>query len=227
MENFLLSFPNLQKLSGILNTPITFIDLETTGMVHERNFAIIEIGLVFITEEFVKERNYLVNPKMKIPPYISKKTNIYDYMVKDKRDFSYFAPYIQKVAKNHILCGFNSKSFDSKGMEKMLQKYAIYDTFGNQLDFRSIFLRCRKHFDKIGGSNGNLTEACKHHEIVVSNNQTHRAKYDIKITTLLAEKLLEKYGFGIIYKDIEGFSNLDIRKRYHKYIVENKIKILI
>ena len=36
------SLPKLQELSAYLNKPLTFIDLETTGRVHEYNFAIIE-----------------------------------------------------------------------------------------------------------------------------------------------------------------------------------------
>jgi DNA polymerase-3 subunit epsilon len=219
------SLPNLQKLSSIIETPITFIDLETTGMVWERHFAIIEIGLVTITPELVVEKGSLVNPRMKIPPHISEITHIYDDMVKDKKEFSHYAQYIAKVARGHILCGYNSKTFDSKGLEKMIGKNGIYDTFDNQLDFFHIFLRCRKHFDEIPGRSGNLTQACAYHGIHVPG-QAHRASYDIAITTMLAETLLEKYGFGIIHKDITKFGNAEIKKRYYKYIVENKIRTI-
>lgn len=226
MKNILPpSLPNLQRLSQIMSSPITFIDLETTGMVYENHFAIIEIGLVHITENLVIEKSSLVNPRMKIPPQISEITHIYDNMVADKKDFSYFAPYIQNIAKKHILCGYNSKTFDSKGLEKMLRKNLINDTFGNQLDLMHIFLRCRKYFDGISSRSGNLTQACAYHNIFV-NGQAHRAAYDIAITTLLAEKLLEKYGFGVIHKDIEKFSDTNIKKNYYKYIIDNKIKTI-
>lgn len=219
------SLPYLQELSKILSMPITFIDLETTGMVHEKHFAIIELGLVVITPELVVEKNSLVNPRMKIPAYISEITHIYDHMVKDKKEFSHFASYLGKVAREHIFCGYNSKTFDSKGLEKMLGKNSIYETFSNQLDFRHIFLRCRKNFDGIPGQSGNLTQACAHHDIYIPGD-AHRAAYDIAITAMLAEKLLEKYGFGIVHKDIEKFSNSAVKKAYYKYIVENKIKTI-
>jgi DNA polymerase-3 subunit epsilon len=219
------SLPNLQKLSTILNKPITFIDLETTGMPFEHHFAIIELGVVEITKDSVIEKSSFVNPRMKIPTHISEITHIYDYMVEGKKEFSHFASYIGKIAQNSILCGYNSKTFDSKGLEKMLKKNKINNTFNNQLDFFHIFLRCRKYFDDIPGRSGNLTEACAYHDINISG-QAHRASYDIAITALLAEKLLEKYGFGIIHKDIEKFADSNTKKLFYKYIVENKIKTI-
>jgi DNA polymerase-3 subunit epsilon len=219
------SLPYLQQLSNILNKPITFIDLETTGMPFEHHFAIIELGVVEITNNNVIEKSSFVNPRMKIPPHISELTHIYDHMVEDKKEFSHYASYIGKIAQNSILCGYNSKTFDSKGMEKMLRKNRINNTFGNQLDFFHIFLRCRKYFDEIPGRSGNLTEACAYHGIKIPG-QAHRASYDIAITTLLAEKLLEKYGFGIIHKDIEKMADSATKKLYYKYIVENKIKTI-
>lgn len=220
------SLPYLQKLSEILETPITFIDLETTGMVFERHFAIIELGLVEVTAPTVLEKCSLINPNMKIPPNISEITHIYDNMVADKKNFSHYAEYVGKIAKGHILCGYNSKTFDSKGLEKMLQKNRIYHEFNNQLDFFHIFLRCRKYFDEIPGRSGNLTHACSYHGITIPG-QAHRAAYDIAITALLGEKLFEKYGFGIIHKDIEKFKDANIKKRYYKYIVENRIKTIV
>lgn len=226
MEKFLnQDLPHLRKLSLLLGKPLTFIDLETTGMVHEHHFAIIELGLVHIHPEMVVEKSSLINPRMKIPAHISEITHIYDHMVQDKKEFSHFSNYVGKVAKEHILCGYNSKTFDSKGMEKMLKKHNIHDTFANQLDFRHIFLRCRKIFDEIPGQSGSLVQACAHHGIHVDGN-AHRAGYDIAITALLAEKLLEKYGFGILHKDIEKFQDSHIKNTYYKHIVQNKIKTI-
>jgi DNA polymerase-3 subunit epsilon len=219
------SLPNLQILSSILNRPITFIDLETTGMVHEHHFAIIEIGLVHINSKTVIEKSSLINPKMRIPKHISDITHIYDNMVVGKPEFSHFSSYVGKIAKDHILCGYNSKTFDSKGMEKMLKKHSINESFTNQLDFRHIFLRCRKNFDGIPGQSGSLTQACSHYGIVIPGD-AHRASYDIAITAMLAEKLLEKYGFGIIHKDISKCLDPILKKSYYKYIVDNKIRTI-
>lgn len=226
MEKFIpSSLPNLQRLSSLLEQPLTFIDLETTGMVHEKHFAIIEIGLIHIQPNLIVEKSSLIDPKMKIPPYISEITHIYDHMVAGKPDFAHFAQYVGKIARNNILCGYNSKTFDSKGLQKMLSKHAIYDEFDNQLDFRHIFLRCRKVFDGIPGQSGSLTQACGHHGIFIKGD-AHRAGYDIAITALLAEKLLEKYGLGIIHKDVEKFKSSQLKQKYYKHIVEHKIKTI-
>lgn len=214
--------PYLQQLSGVLKKPITFIDLETTGMPFERHFAIIEIGLIHIDSQSVIEKSSLINPRMKIPEHISEITGIYDHMVRDKKDFSYFAKYINKIASNHILSGFNSKTFDSKGMEKMLRKNQLWNTFDNQIDFMHVFYRCRKMYDGISSRSGNLVQACAHHKIVIPGN-AHRAAYDIALTALLAERMLEKYGFGILHKDIEKINCKETKSHYYQHIVKNKI----
>ncbi len=217
-----VKLPNLQLLSGILDAPITFVDLETTGMVHERNFAIIEIGLVHITPTKIEEKSSLVFPGVRIPSHISEITHIYDDMVKDKPSFDYFAKYMSTVAESHIFCGFNSKTFDSKALEKMLAKNNYHQKFNNQIDFRHVFLRCRKNYQGIHSQAGSLVQACAYHNIFV-DGQAHRAGYDIAITAMLAEKMLEKYGFGIVHKEVEKFQDSYIKKQYYQHIVINRV----
>lgn len=214
--------PNLRKLSTILNMPLTFIDLETTGRPHERNFAIIELGILYITPTEVMERGALIYPEMKIPPFITDITGITNEMVHGKSLFKKYASYCAKVAREHVFIGYNSKSFDSKGLEKMIAKNGYNDTYQNQLDIFHLFLRCKKNFDGDSSRSGSLTEACKKHKIYV-DGQAHRAQYDIAITGLLAEKLLASYGLGILHKDIMKMNNIDAKKRYYEYLVKNKI----
>ncbi len=215
----------LQELSSILEKPLTFIDLETTGMVHERHFALIEIGLINITSTKIEEKSSLIDPKMKIPNYISEITHIYDHMVIGKPTFNHFAKYIGNIAQNNILCGYNSKTFDSKGLEKLLHNNNIFMKFNNQLDFRHIFLRARKTYDNIPGQHGSLTQACAHHKIFV-DGQAHRAGYDISITAILANTLLHKYNYGILYKDVQKFSCNETKQKYLNYIKSNNLEII-
>lgn len=227
MEKYIkVNLSKLQQLSKILNKPITFIDLETTGMVHENHFAIIEIGIVHIYPTSIEEKNSLVDPQMKIPSHISEITNIYDYMVKGKPTFQHFSKYIAKIAQEHIFCGYNSKTFDSKGLEKMLRQHNLNYTFGNQIDFRHVFLRGRRAFDGIPGQSGSLVQACTHHDIFVDGS-AHRAGYDIAITAMLGEKLLEKYGFGLIHKEVEKFSDANTKKLFYEHMIKNKIAPII
>lgn len=214
--------PNLRKLSAILNKPLTFIDLETTGRPHDRQFAIIELGVLYITPTSIMERGDLIYPEMRIPSYITDITGINDQMVRGKNVFKKYAAYCAKVAREHIFLGYNSKSFDSKGLEKMISKYGFNETYENQLDIFHLFLRCKKNFDGDSSRRGSLVEACQRYKIQVVG-QAHRAQYDIAITGLLAEKLLSLYGFGILHKDIIKLEDTLAKKNYYDYIVKNKI----
>lgn len=214
--------PNLRKLSQILNKPLTFIDLETTGRPHERQFAIIELGVLYVTPTEVLERGTLIYPEMRIPSHITDITGITNDMVKGFHIFEKYAPYCAKVAREHVLLGYNSKSFDSKGLEKMILKHGFEETYNNQLDIFHLFLRCKKNFDGDSSRSGSLVEACRRYKIQVSG-QAHRAQYDIAITGLLAEKLLELYGFGILHKDIMKLQDSEAKRRYYAHLVKNSI----
>lgn len=217
------SLDNLKELSKILGKPLSFIDLETTGMVHQRHFSIIEIGIVLIDENNIIEKSSLIDPKMKIPPYITEITGIDDSMVRGKKTFSHFAPYINKLAKNSILCGYNSKSFDSKGMEKMLTQHNMYNKFENQIDFRYVYLKSKKIQTGIYSQSGDLTSASKEYNIKLPGN-AHRAAYDIALTAVLAEKILEKYNFGILKSDIDKFSCKEMKSKFYSHVVREKIQ---
>lgn len=222
MKYIQTELPYLMQLSDILNMPLTFVDLETTGRPHERFFEIIEIGVIQITKNSVQENGSLIDPRMKIPEHIIEITGINDSMVRGKPLFDLFIKYFYKVAQEHVLIGYNSKSFDSKGLEKMFLKKGSLQKFNDQLDIFHLFQRCKKEFLGINNRGGSLTEACSTYGIKVPGN-AHRASYDIAITALLAEELLKRYGFGIIHKDISKLNSLDAKKRYYNYLVQNKI----
>lgn len=85
-----------------LQEPLVFVDLETTGA----NFAndrIIEIGLVEVDQNGVREWSSLVNPDMPIPPFISQLTGIDSSMVSS-------APRFQELAAS-VLSRLNGKLF--------------------------------------------------------------------------------------------------------------------
>lgn len=214
--------PNLMLLSSILDMPLTFVDLETTGRPHETFFSIIEIGVVQITSNSIGENGTLIDPKMRIPPHITDITGIDDSMVKGKPVFQKYLTYFLKVASSHTFLGYNSKSFDSKGLEKMFLKNGMFNKFENQIDIFHVFQRCKKAFLGIDKRGGSLVEACALYGIHVPGH-AHRASYDIAITALLAEEMLKRHGLGIMHKDITKLASEEAKKRYYNYIVKNKI----
>lgn len=210
MEKYLEKYPltNLKKLSTFLQKTLTFVDLETTGLVHEKQFAIIEIGVVHIIGNEIKEESALVNPRMKIPPHITEITGITNDMVYGKRGFEDFVSYFEKIAKENIFCGFNSRPFDSKGIERMCKKYERSFVFKNQLDIRQVFIKTRNNLLGIKSQAGKLTEASAFHNIFLKGT-AHRAAYDIALTVLLAEQLLKENNFNCLNYE---FMKLDCEK---------------
>ncbi len=218
-------FHHLKKLSSILNIPLTFVDLETTGMVHDYHFAIIEIGLIHIAPTQVLFKDSLINPQVRIPQSITDITGINNHMVSDKPTFSHFAKYVEKIAQGHLLMGFNSKIFDARGLEKMLKKSKINQSFDKQLDVRYVYLKAKKAINGYYDASGSLTTACQEFNVLIPGH-AHRAAYDILLTALLMEKLLEQFGFGIIHKEIDKIKDKTIKNNYYSFIMREKIQIV-
>lgn len=219
MEKYLPSsgLPLLQNLTKILKRNLTFVDLETTGLVHENNFSIIEIGVITITPTSIIEQSSLVDPKRTIPAYITDITHITNDMVKGKPTFSHFNKYFKKVAKEDIFMGFNSRPFDSKGIEKMAQKHGEFYSFQNQIDIRQVFLRERNSKLNISSQAGKLTEASNFYNVSLKG-QAHRAAYDIALTALLAENILKDSPVHCLCKDIDKFECDMTKKLFYKHI---------
>lgn len=217
------ALPNLRKLSSILDMPLTFVDLETTGLVHEKMFAIIEIGAIRISAEKIIESSSLVDPEMKIPVPITNITGIDDSMVKGFPKFPFFDKFFRRTSDQDVLCGYNSKSFDATGIKRMGKKYKSFYTFENQLDFRHIFLRQRNSLTGVSSQKGSLVEACNFYNVKMPTIGTaHRAGFDIAITALLAEKIFEHHGLEILEREITQFTNEKAKKRYFDFISQHK-----
>ena len=72
-----------ESIELIKNLDFCVFDLETTGGNH-KNDKIIEIGLVKIKNmKIVEQKNYLIQPEIKIPEFIQKLTSITPDDVKD------------------------------------------------------------------------------------------------------------------------------------------------
>lgn len=222
MEKYLShnSVPLLQNLSKVLQKPLTFVDLETTSLVHEANFAIIEIGIITITPDSFIEQSSLVDPKTYISPYITSITNITNDMVRGKPTFSHFNKIFKKIANESILMGFNSRPFDSKGIEKMAKKHGENYLFKNQIDIRQLFLRERNSRLNIRSQAGKLTEASEFYNVTLKG-QAHRAAYDIALTALLAESILKNSHISCLTKDIEKLECTHTKKLFYKHIGTN------
>jgi DNA polymerase III epsilon subunit-like protein len=220
MQQFLTnnSLPYLRSLSKILERPLTFVDLEATGLVYDRHFSIIEIGLITILPDSITEKSALVDPQMHIPEFITGITGITDEMVKGKKTFSHFNTFFEKISKTHILCGFNSKAYDSSGLEKMSRAQGTHYSFDNQLDVRYLFLRNRNILLGSKSQKGNLTEAGIFYKAEIHGGTAHRAAYDIALTAVVAENIIKHHGIECLTPDIDKFACKKTKDKFTQYL---------
>lgn len=219
MEKYLqnYSLTNLKKLSLAIKKPLTFVDLETTGLLHEQHFAIIEIGLVHINGNTVIEESALVDPQMIIPPHITVITGITNEMVKGKKTFDTFVSYFEKISKESILCGFNSRPFDAKGLERVSRKYGKEILFKDQIDVRQVFIKTRNNMLGVKSQAGKLTEAGQFHNVNLKGT-AHRAAYDIALTALLAEQIIKDNNFECLSHEFMKFECEKTKKLYNDFV---------
>ena len=93
-----------------IDTPIAFVDLETTGgSVAEHR--ITEIGIVQVGPSGVSRWSTLVNPQQHIPPFIQSLTGITDDMVRDAPTFEALAVELFERLEGRLFVAHNA-SFD-------------------------------------------------------------------------------------------------------------------
>ena len=125
----------------ILNKPIAFFDLETTG-IKVATDRIVEISLIKIhpsgKQEVYTKR---INPGMPIPPRSTEIHGITDEDVKDAPRFEEIAKEVSNFIGNADLAGYNSNKFDIPLLvEEFLRADVDFDLKGRRfVDVQNIF----------------------------------------------------------------------------------------
>ncbi len=125
----------------ILNKPIAFFDLETTG-IKVATDRIVEISLIKIhpsgKQEVYTKR---INPGMPIPPRSTEIHGINDEDVKDEPRFEEIAKEVSNFIGNADLAGYNSNKFDIPLLvEEFLRANVDFDLKGRRfVDVQNIF----------------------------------------------------------------------------------------
>lgn len=104
--------------------PLAFVDLETTGatVTHDR---ITEIGIVEVdTDGTVREWQQLVNPGMRIPPFIEKLTGISNEMVADAPPFEAVAAEALKRLEGRLFIAHNAR-FDYGFLKREFKRVGV------------------------------------------------------------------------------------------------------
>ncbi len=194
---------NTNPLELIKNLKFCIFDLETTGGNHKSD-KIIEIGLVKIEKlEIVEEKNFLINPEIKIPEFIQKLTSIKQADVEQ-------APCIEDVINeildfmgDRILVAHNT-SFDVPFFNSVLKRLNI-----EELQNKSICTNLMTKYLIPNLLNSNLNYMSKIFNI--PHKEAHRALDDARATAFLLQTYLKIF----IDKGIQKINHLYYpRNRY-------------
>jgi len=194
-----MNVPTLKAISRRHNKTLTFYDLETTNLVHTPTFGITDIGAICIHPTgLVTKHAMLINPENPISEIAEEVTGINQDMVKNEPTFREGPmEYFQRWANNNIMLGFNSISFDDRGIRKEFERYGGGSiTFQDSRDVRSMWRI------KTGSGGGKLSEIAEYYGI--ENVGAHRAIYDVAMTIRILEKMLYDNPYGVSLFDHPG-----------------------
>lgn len=176
-----------------LKKPLIIFDLETTGLDLVKS-RIIQIAYIKIFPDGKEvQRDFFVNPGMRIPSEVSDITSITDEMVKDKPSFKSLAPLLAKEFMGCDFAGFNSNHFDIPILAEEFLRSGIDFDFSRcrLIDIQTIFHKMEPR---------NLSAAFKFYcgkemtpENVESEGAAHLANFDAKATYLVLQGQLDMY----------------------------------
>lgn len=162
----------------LLNKPLAFIDLETTG-INLGLDRIIEIAIVKVLPDKSQSiKRKIINPAIPIPPSSTQIHGITDEMVKDAPTFKQVAHELKQMLDGCDMAGYNSNRFDIPMlMEEFMRAEVEFDMRNRKLiDVQNIFHKmeprtlgaayrfyCSKQLE---GAHGAEVDASATHEIL-------------------------------------------------------------
>lgn len=203
----------------LLQRPLVFIDLETTGT----NLAIdriIEVAIVKVLPDGSKQvKHKIVNPQMPIPKSSSDIHGITDDKVQDAPTFKEVANELKQFIDNADLSGYNSNRFDVPLlMEEFLRAGIALDMTGRRMmDVQHIFHMMEKR--TLGAAYKFYCEKELH--------DAHSAEADASATWEILEAQLIRYAhLGETLDTILQFTGeeqiVDFARRF---VMENEVEI--
>jgi DNA polymerase-3 subunit epsilon len=175
------NFSRLNILLNIKQCRLAFVDLETTGGTAAED-RITEIGIIEVDENGVREWSSLVNPQMRIPPFIQSLTGISDAMVENAPAFAELADEIHARLADRVFIAHNAR-FDHGFLKNEFER--IGHEF--QPSVLCTVRLSRKLFP--GFARHNLDSIVERHGLHVS--ERHRALGDARLIWQFWQKILE------------------------------------
>jgi len=158
------------------------VDLETTGLSkyyhHITEIAAIKVKNNKITDTFEE----LVNPRTRIPSFITNLTGITNEMVENKPDIKKTLPRFLKFLKDDIIVAHNA-TFDHGFLSVNAQTHLNKDLLNKRLCTRKLAYRLLNDLPS-----RKLDCLCRYYNI--ENDQAHRAMSDVKATYQVFNNLM-------------------------------------
>lgn len=185
----------------VLNRPIAFFDLETTG-INVASDRIVEISILRISPDGTKEiKTKRINPTIPIPKQSSEIHGIYDKDVADEPTFKGIAKSLAEFLKDCDLAGYNSNKFDIPILvEEFLRAEIDFDLKGRRfVDVQNIFHQMEQRTLKAA------------YKFYCGKNieNAHSAQADIEATYEVFLAQLERYN-GVEFEDRKGNRSIPI-----------------
>ena len=161
------------------------VDIETSG-VRVKWDKIIEIGAVKVRDgKAVDTFSELINPGLKLSPYITELTGITDEMLKDKPFIEEVLPRFIEFTGDDVIMGHNIMFDYSFLKQNAINQKLKFDKMG--IDTLKIARKTLKGLESRG-----LEYLCNYYGIADENH--HRAFNDASVTSKLYLILLEQFG---------------------------------
>ena len=167
-----------------LNKTIVVLDVETTGF-HRQRDRIIEFGAIKLSGgNIVDKMSILINPGFPIPYTASRVNNIFDDMVADREQESFYLSDIYNFLKDALIIVGHNISFDLDFIEEMFRRngYEFKCSCLDTLDFARVLYNSPNY--KLG----TLAEY-----LGIEVTDAHRALADVETTVMLLRFICYDY----------------------------------
>jgi DNA polymerase III epsilon subunit family exonuclease len=178
-------------LNLLRNTPLAFVDVETTGASADFGHRVIELGIARVEAgRVVAEYQQLIDPLRRISPGVTALTGISQAMVEGQPTFERQLPRAMELLQGAMVVGHNVR-FDLGFLRKEFRRGGreITEALGADVPVMDTVRIARRRFGR--GGNALQTLAPR---LGVQPTVAHRALADAQTTAAVFERLMEPVG---------------------------------
>jgi DNA polymerase III epsilon subunit family exonuclease len=182
---------SISLISCLGDTPLAFVDVETTGASAEFGHRVIEIGICRVEGgRIVAEYDQLIDPQRKISAGVTALTGISQAMVDGKPTFTQQFPQMLPLLEGAVVLGHNVR-FDLGFLRREFRRCGteLTTALGDGVHVLDTVRIARRRFGR--GGNGLQALAPR---LGVRPTVAHRALADAQTTAFVFEKLMEPVG---------------------------------